>query len=314
MNPKYPIYIVSKNRSESRLTGKTLDSINVPYYMVIEPQDYENYASVMDKSKILVLPFSNHGQGPTAARNWCWEHAIQLGAKRHWVMDDNILHFYRLNRNLRIRVQSGTIFRSAEDFVDRYPNVPLAGLNYRFFVTSNSKRPPYVTNTRIYSCLLIENNSPYRWRGRYNEDTDISLRILKDGLCTIQFNAFLQGKVATQTVKGGNSAEFYDEEGTLPKSQYLADLHPDVSQVVWKYDRWHHYVDYEPFKYNKLIPREDLIKIEGVNNYGMVLVDNVKNDGDLSNDVLCDLPNAGLETITLKPIQQELFNLDYTGA
>ena len=314
MNPKYPIYIVSKNRSESRLTGKTLDSINVPYYMVIEPQDYENYASVMDKSKILVLPFSNHGQGPTAARNWCWEHAIQLGAKRHWVMDDNILHFYRLNRNLRIRVQSGTIFRSAEDFVDRYPNVPLAGLNYRFFVTSNSKRPPYVTNTRIYSCLLIENDSPYRWRGRYNEDTDISLRILKDGLCTIQFNAFLQGKVATQTVKGGNSAEFYDEEGTLPKSQYLADLHPDVSQVVWKYDRWHHYVDYEPFKYNKLIPREDLIKIEGVNNYGMVLVDNVKNDGDLSNDVLCDLPNAGLETIPLKPIQQELFNLDYTGA
>ena len=206
MNPKYPIYIVSKNRSESRLTGKTLDSINVPYYMVIEPQDYENYASVMDKSKILVLPFSNHGQGPTAARNWCWEHAIQLGAKRHWVMDDNILHFYRLNRNLRIRVQSGTIFRAAEDFVDRYTNVPLAGLNYRFFVTSNSKRPPYVTNTRIYSCLLIENNSPYRWRGRYNEDTDISLRILKDGLCTIQFNAFLQGKVATQTVKGGNSA------------------------------------------------------------------------------------------------------------
>ena len=314
MNPKYPIYIVSKNRSESRLTGKTLDSINVPYYMVIEPQDYENYASVMDKSKILVLPFSNHGQGPTAARNWCWEHAIQLGAKRHWVMDDNILHFYRLNRNLRIRVQSGTIFMAAEDFVDRYTNVPLAGLNYRFFVTSNSKRPPYVTNTRIYSCLLIENNSPYRWRGRYNEDTDISLRILKDGLCTIQFNAFLQGKVATQTVKGGNSAEFYDEEGTLPKSQYLADLHPDVSQVVWKYDRWHHYVDYEPFKYNKLIPREDLIKIEGVNNYGMVLVDNVKNDGDLSNAVLCDLPNAGLETIPLKPIQQELFNLDYTGA
>ena len=313
MNPQYPIYIISKNISESRLTGKTLDHMNVPYYMVIEPQDYDAYASVMDKSMILVLPFSNHGQGPTAARNWCWEHAIKLGAKRHWVMDDNILHFYRLNRNLRIRAQSGTIFKASEDFVDRYTNVPLAGLNYRFFVMSNSKRPPYVTNTRIYSCLLIENSSPYRWRGRYNEDTDISLRILKDGLCTIQFNAFLQGKVATQTVKGGNSAEFYDEEGTLPKSQYLADLHPDVSEVVWKYNRWHHYVDYEPFKYNKLIPRSDLVYKEGVNNYGMVLVDNVKNDGDLSKAFLCEVPNQGIEPIPTKPIQKELFNFNYTG-
>ena len=88
--------------------------------------------------------------------------------------------------------------------------------------------PPFVVNTRIYSCLLIENSAPYRWRGRYNEDTDLSLRVLKDGLCTIQFNAFLCGKVTTQRMKGGNTKEFYSDEGTLPKSQMIADLHPDV--------------------------------------------------------------------------------------
>jgi len=44
---------------------------------------------------------------------------------------------------------------------------------------------------------LIRNDVPYRWRGRYNEDTDLSLRMLKDRWCTIQFNAFLQGKAAT---------------------------------------------------------------------------------------------------------------------
>jgi hypothetical protein len=124
-----------------------------------------------------------------------------------------------------------------------------------------------VANTRIYSCLLIENAAPYRWRGRYNEDTDLSLRVLKDGLCTIQFNAFLCGKVTTQRMKGGNTKEFYQDEGTLPKSQMLADLHPDVAEVVWRFKRWHHHVDYRPFKKNALIRTVDVP--DGINDYGI---------------------------------------------
>ena len=99
-----------------------------------------------------------------------------------------------------------------EDFVDRYENVYISGPQYRIFIPSNAERPEYVANPRIYSCLLIRNDCPHRWRGRYNEDTDICLRLLKDGLCTVQFNAFLQGKVANQVIKGGNTAEFYHAE------------------------------------------------------------------------------------------------------
>tara|TARA_R110000850_G_scaffold204397_3_gene330605 strand:- start:304 stop:654 length:351 start_codon:yes stop_codon:yes gene_type:complete len=113
---------------------------------------------------------------------------------------------------------------------------------------------------------------PYRWRGRYNEDTDLSLRVLKDGHCTVQFNAFLQEKQTTQLIKGGNTEEFYAKEGTLPKSQMLADLHPDVATVVWKFSRWHHDVNYFPFKKN-LLKKIDGLKIPtGINNYGMELV------------------------------------------
>ena len=258
-NPTYPVYIVSKNRADSRLTAKSFERMKMPYYIAVEPQDYDDYYAVTDKKygTVLVLPFSNHGDGPGRARNWCWDHSIKLGAKRHWVLDDNISDFYRLNNNLRIRVESGAIFKSAEDFVDRFTNVPISGFQYRFFIAPDSKYPPYVKNTRIYSTLLIENTCPYRWRGRYNEDTDICLRVLKAGMCTIQFNAFLQGKNATQTVKGGNSAEFYDKEGTWKKSKMLVDLHPDVSRMVMRFNRWHHYVDYGPFKKNKLIYRDD---------------------------------------------------------
>ena len=297
-NPINPVYIVSKGRSDSMITSRSLSRMKVPHYIVIEPQDEEDYDKSLDNFNIrdyvslLVAPFSNHGDGPGRARNWAWDHSIHLGAEKHWVLDDNISDFYRLHRNQRIRVESGAIFKAAEDFVDRYENVPISGFQYRFFIAPNSYYPPYVKNTRIYSCLLISNNCKHRWRGRYNEDTDICLRVLKDGDCTIQFNAFMQGKCATQTVKGGNTAEFYhiegtldkekwrdgqlNPEGTINKSQMLVDLHPDVSRVVWRYGRWHHYVDYGPFKKNELILKKEVQLKNKVNNYGMKLVTNFK--------------------------------------
>ena len=37
---------------------KALDKLNVPYYVVIEEQEFDNYSKVIDKDKILILPFS----------------------------------------------------------------------------------------------------------------------------------------------------------------------------------------------------------------------------------------------------------------
>lgn len=294
-NPKYPVYIVSKGRADSMLTSRSLNRMKIPHYITVEPQDEIPYRKAfidfnITHATLLILPFSNHGDGPGRARNWAWDHSISLGAEKHWVLDDNIADFYRLHQNQRIRVESGAIFKASEDFIDRYENVPVSGFQYRFFIAPNSPYPPYSKNTRIYSTLLIDNACKFRWRGRYNEDTDLSLRVLKDGDCTIQFNAFLQGKIATQTISGGNTEEFYHKEGTkdkknwrdgklnpegtINKSQMLYDLHPDVTKIVWKYGRWHHYVDYLPFKKNKLILKKnvDLKVFTKANNYGMVLV------------------------------------------
>ena len=285
MNPKYPIYIVSKGRADSRLTSKALEALKVPYYIIVEKQEYDIYAEVIDPSKILILPIkyldeydtcddlgNSKGKGPGGARNFAWDHSISLGHKRHWVMDDNIRAFHRLNHNKMVKCETPSILRASEDFVDRYENVYISGLNYDFFVQSKQQHPPFALNTRIYSCLLIKNDIPYRWRGRYNEDTDLSLRVLKDGHCTIQFNAFLQEKLQTQTIKGGNTDEFYSKEGTLPKSQMIADLHPDVAKVVWRFNRWHHHVDYKPYKKNKLIKKEGLTISDSNNEYGMKLI------------------------------------------
>lgn len=271
MNPNYPIYIISKGRWESRLTSKALERMHVPYKIVIEPQEYEQYANVIASEKILTLPFSNLGQGSIPARNWVWEHAVASGAKRHWILDDNIRYFLRLNRNRRNYVLTGTIFKAAEDFVDRYENVAIAGFQYKMFALDREKRPPFYLNTRIYSCILLRNDIPYRWRGRYNEDTDLSIRVLKDGWCTMLFYAFLADKITTMVMKGGNTDELYKGDGRLLMAQSLQQQHPDIVKITRKWGRWQHHVDYRGFRQNRLIKRSDLSIKPGVDNYGMVL-------------------------------------------
>lgn len=274
MNPKYPVYVISKGRWKLRLTSKALEARNIPYHIVIEPQEYDNYAAVIDPEKIYILPFSNLGQGSIPARNWVWEHSIEQGNERHWILDDNIREFMRLHKNIKYHTDSGTTFRACEDFVERYENIALAGMQYHFFAPRKKRHKPFTLNTRVYSCILIKNDIPFRWRGRYNEDTDLSLRVLKSGWCTVLFYAFLARKEQTMTMKGGNTEELYkldNADGRLLMAQSLQRQHPDVVKITRKWGRWQHQVDYRPFKTNKLILKEGIKIPEGVNNYGMVL-------------------------------------------
>jgi len=277
MNPRYPVYVISKGRADSRLTSRMLEKMAVPYRIVIEPQEHAAYAAVIDPSKILLLPFSNLGQGGIPARNWVWEHSISEGHARHWILDDNIAGLSYFTRNQRHYLRTGTGFTVMEDFVDRYENVALAGPQYDFFMPKRQAySAPFQLNTRVYSFILIKNDLPYRWRGRYNEDTDLSLRALKDGWCTVLFFAFLQKKAATMTLKGGNTDELYRQDaafdGRLEMAKSLQRQHPDVTTITRKWDRWQHQVDYRPFKANRLIRKPGLEIPEGPNEYGMKLV------------------------------------------
>lgn len=268
---RYPVYIISKGRWESRKTVKALDRIGIDYRVVVEPQEFEQYASVIDPSALLVLPFSNLGQGSIPVRNWVWEHSAEEGHERHWILDDNLSSFYRFNENLKIHVRTDATFTAAEDFSDRYQNVALSGFQYHMFVSRKTTPPPFVLNTRIYSCILINNSIPFRWRGRYNEDTDLSLRALKAKWCTILFNAFLAEKMQTMTMKGGNTDELYAMGGRLEMARSLQRQHPDVTKITRKWGRWQHSVDYRPFKKNRLILRKGVSIPRGVDDYGMRL-------------------------------------------
>lgn len=272
MNPKYPVYIISKGRAEKCLTARELVKINVPFSLVVEPQEFGAYHEKWGGlCSILTLPFSELGEGSIPARNWVWDHSIKT-AKKHWILDDNIEGFHRLHKNEKYKVADGTIFKCCEDFTDRYSNVRISGMNYHSFCKSTDAVPPFYKNTRVYSCILIDNTIPFRWRGKYNEDTDLSLRVLKSGGCTILFNAFLCGKVTTMRMSGGNTDDVYEQTDNRREfAESLARQHPDVVRITKKFGRWHHQVNYKPFKKNKLIMKNNLTVSSGANNYGMRL-------------------------------------------
>lgn len=268
--PRFPIYIPSKSRADVATTPRFLKAIGVPFRLVIEEQQYDLYNEYFAPEELVILDpqyqkmydalihlpeGASKGSGP--ARNFIWDHSISEGHEFHWIMDDNIRYFVRLNQNTRLPVGDGTCFHAMEDFVLRYENVGMAGPQYMGMVPSRNKRPPFIVGSRIYSCILIRNDVPLRWRGRYNEDTILSLDMLKAQWNTILFYAFLQDKMTTQHMGGGNTEAFYAEEGTLPKSQMLVDAHPDVARVIWRYGRWHHYVNYKQFQNMSLIKRKD---------------------------------------------------------
>lgn len=258
-----PVFIPSKSRATTQLTSGSLSALGIPHTIIVEASQLAEYeANRTSHARYVVLDpeyqrrFSRllpddvapgYGAGP--ARNMAWDLAVAAGARWHWVMDDNIRGFWRMNHNRKIPIEGkagARALEAMEDFAARYENVVMAGPHYYMFGSRKSRNPPFAFNSRVYSCNLIRTDIPFRWEGRYNDDTDLSLRILRAGYATVLYRTFLAWKMTTMTMKGGY-AEDYVRDGRLLATKVLVERHPEFARLTRKWDRWHHHVDYRPF-------------------------------------------------------------------
>ena len=247
--PKYPVYIISKGRYDTCYTAHFMLKDKLPFYLVIEPQEEKLYKEKIPEANYLILPFSNLGQGSIPARNFCWEHSKANGHARHWIFDDNIRSIRAYIDHKRIPINSNKALFICEYFINRYSNIGIAGLNYSMFVVPTAKMKAYRLNVHVYSCLCIDNNLPFRWRGKYNEDTDLCLQVLTTKrLCTVAFNIFCTEKIATMTTKGGNTEELYADDGRLKMAQALQQQWPHIVTIIKRYQRAQHCVNWLRFK------------------------------------------------------------------
>jgi GT2 family glycosyltransferase len=250
------------------------DKLCVPYTIFIEAQEEEAYAQYVAPERMCILPHQN--QGLTVTRNYIWDYAAERGHQWYWTFDDNIEGLFRFNHNLKTPCGDGSILAAIENFSQRYDNLAIAGMNYFMFVKRKYVVPPYILNTRVYSNMLIrtfsknKHGEPYRNVLFYNDDTDLCLRVLKDGWTTVLFNAFLVYKHTTMTVNGGMTDYYTKTNNRLEFVRELQDSHKDVVTLTKKWGRWHHQVDYSGFR-QQLHRREGLNIPNRINNFGMVL-------------------------------------------
>lgn len=273
MTPEtFPIYIPTKGRSDSRLTIRYLQYCNIRFSAIVEESEFDLYrAHVHPPDQLLILPQSyidsynammelppdsSKGSGP--ARNFAWDHAVHAGHTHHWIVDDNIRSLWRFNKSTKYRFIDYSGFLLMEQFALQYENLALSGPDYVMFHPSAlRRRAPFRLNRAIFSCILIRNDLPVRWRGRYNEDVDLALRLLKNRWCTVLHHAVLQLKTGTQYMRGGNTDAFYASEGTKNKSLMLYHQHPDVVRLTTKWGRAHHHIRYRDHFRQRLIRDPD---------------------------------------------------------
>ena len=251
MENKYPIYIISKGRYEKTLTADNFIKAGIKFYIAVEPQEYEQYFKKIGGNNILKLPFSNLGLGSYPARNYCWEHSKANGYKYHWLFDDNIICFKKWINGKRKNINN---IKEALIYVEQFiikNNIDIGGFEEPNFVTKIPKNP-FKYNCHVYSAMLINNNLPYRWRLKYNEDVDLCLQVLHNKGKTASCVYYMADKVSTSCkMKGGNQTELYlgnKQEKNLLKATMLQKVWPQYVKIVIRFKRHHHFINWNIFK------------------------------------------------------------------
>lgn len=272
----FPVYIPTKGRPDNQMTARLLIDLGVRPRLVVGADEEDAYRTQNPMCDVLVWPqeyFDTYEKTPEldphpttgAAHNFAWDHARGEGWSHHWIMDDNIRRFdWRGPGKRFIPLPSWDPLTCHEQMVQQYQN--LAGLALGLGHTFGGA--PFTLNTRLYCAVLYRNDlADYgiRWRRGLNDDTVVSLDILKTGYwCTAESHLVLIHKVPTSRTKRlpGGMTDFYANGGFLRKSAEAVRLHPDCVRTVTRYGRIHHLIDYRQFT-QRLIPVTQPVSLDG---------------------------------------------------
>lgn len=202
-----------------------LEQSKLPFYIVVEPQDFEEYF-VRYAGKVLVLPLDN--QGLAYSRQWIKEHAVATGERYHWQLDDDIRSFMR--RSPISATQTITAREALEEIeheVQWYRRIGQAGTN------QNSWPPSEIAvhvNKLAVQCVLNNNTTMARYRPRMPiEDMDYTLQVLSEGFCTMMFDHIRTNTPPIGTNSGGLEDVYNNQPKVLKSMQEVVASFPILS-------------------------------------------------------------------------------------
>jgi len=232
MKTNHRIYIPSKGRADICQTAKLLDLYDIPYTLVVEPQDVHDYCKHNNAD---MLKIDKNDMGIAYARNFIKKYSTAMGEKYHWQIDDNISSFKRRIDKKNVKDDPLVCLSGVENYVDKYKNIGAAGLKHVLFAWSAKDAKAF--NSQVYSCVLFNNALDLWWRDELIEDTDYSLQILFANYCTVIFNRLIIDKATTMKMKGGNTEISHGGDGRRKRSENLQKQWPGIFKLTEQYGR-----------------------------------------------------------------------------
>jgi hypothetical protein len=230
------IYITTKSRYDN---CKTVDLIGnyKNLYIIVEPQEYENYKNNYPNFNIIQLPENNRGL--SYARNFIKIHTEENNIDDYWVLDDDISYFYERDDKKLNRVDFETCLKNSKKFF-KENKIAVGGLEYRQYAWSANKR--LIENSFCDSAVFIDNTLTkgirYNLELKLKIDRDFCIKVIKSGNKTGRDTFYAFSVPPNGSNKGGLKEIAYDVED-LEKKMCLKMVEiwgSDICQYIVKED------------------------------------------------------------------------------
>ena len=252
---KYPVYVLSKLNALRSSSIKILNKSQIPFLIVIEPQDKNLYIS-NGHYNLLFLPEDN--MGLSYARNFVLKYSREKDEEKHWQLDDDITGFSIYN-NMGQTVTNLNITRglsAIEEESDKYLNIAMSGPSNSCFSPKGQTKLIDI-NKLIASCILVNNAcKSLFWSIDRVEDIDCCLSVLANRWCTLKFINILMAKRNDLEVSGNyTSFDKYKEsvKTIMNKWPNTFLINPKTGKLRTKNNVWSKFPQRPIYKDNRNI-------------------------------------------------------------
>ncbi len=231
----FPVFILTKGRAEIATTPSVLEADNVPYALVVEPQEAEVYRLNYPRAEIVVLPKDN--QGLAYACYWLVEYVRSNSLTWFWRMDDNLGKFGETRCRRVCNMPAGAILSRAELATEWSNRLGLVGLQYTQYAWAARKQ--YTINRMAAACYLQNAASgiQYDLGLPAKQDVDLTLRHVTQGWYTLIWQTLSMSKPTIASWTRGGQCEMYNKRKDWDDARRLRVLWPQYVKLVMKRGR-----------------------------------------------------------------------------
>lgn len=230
----YPIYVPSIRRSNSEFLLQ-LKNLKMIYYIVLAHDQVEEYSKYHTLNNIIVLPKNVYGI--SKIRQFILEHADKQNEKKIWMSDDDLKRFFTWSTGGNKEVSLKYFLQEAEKEISKLENTNQSmvqvGFKYSTFAIPKSS---YTFNTDI-GMIQYLNLERLNKKVKYDidmitlEDTDFSVRLIKNGFQNVKLNHFIFTAPRSGTGKGGLD-NTYQNQGKQKGILQFQKKFPDLIKII----------------------------------------------------------------------------------